>query len=56
MKFPQNFLAGAWILTAGARGEITGVCTALGELSCDFDFVYLIALPVILLVLNINVK
>ena len=45
MKFPQNFLAGAGVLTAGAGvltvgagvltvgagagGEITGVCTAL---------------------------
>ena len=28
-KFPQNFLAGAGVLTAGAGGEITGVCTAL---------------------------
>ena len=30
MKLPQNFLAG--VLTAGAGGEITGVCTALGIL------------------------
>ena len=33
MKFPQNFLARAGVLTAGAGagagGEITGVCTAL---------------------------
>ena len=29
MKFPQNFLAGAGVLTAGAGGEMTGVCTAL---------------------------
>ena len=42
MKFPQNFLAGAGVLTAGAGvltagtgagGEITGVCTALIEQS-----------------------
>ena len=26
------------------------------ELSCDLDFVYLIDLPVILLVLNINIE
>ena len=38
MTFPQNFLAGAGvltagagILTAGAGGEMTGVCTALSE-------------------------
>ena len=36
MKFTQNFLAGAGVLTAGpgvltagAGGEITGVCTTL---------------------------
>ena len=36
MKFPQNFIAGAGVLTArvgvltaGAGGEVTGVCTAL---------------------------
>ena len=36
MKFPQNFFAGAGVLTAGAGGltagaggEMTGVCTAL---------------------------
>ena len=36
MKFPQNFLAGAGVLTARAGvltawagGEMTGVCTAL---------------------------
>ena len=29
MKFPQDFLAGAGVLTAGAGGEMTGVCTAL---------------------------
>ena len=38
MKFPQNFLARAGVLTAeagvltaraGARGEMSGVCTAL---------------------------
>ena len=29
MKFPQTFLAGAGVLTAGAGGEITGVRTAL---------------------------
>ena len=27
-----------------------------GGLACDFDFVYLIDLPVILLVLSINIK
>ena len=38
MKFPQNFLveagvltARAGVLTAGAGGEMTGVCTALSE-------------------------
>ena len=29
MKFPQNFLVGAGVLTVGAGGEMTGVCTAL---------------------------
>ena len=29
MKFPQNVLARAGVLTAGAGGEMTGVCTAL---------------------------
>ena len=29
LKFPQNFPAGTGVLTAGARGEMTGVCTAL---------------------------
>ena len=29
MTFSQNFLAGAGVLTAGAGGEMTGVCTAL---------------------------
>ena len=29
MKFPQNFLAGAGVLTAEAGGEMTAVCIAL---------------------------
>ena len=29
MKFTQNFLPGPGVLTAGAGGEITRVCTAL---------------------------
>ena len=52
MKFPQNFLsgagvltagagvltAGAGVLTAGAGGEMTGVCTALIRLA-RFSFI-----------------
>ena len=33
MKFPQNVLAAAGVLTAGTGGEMTGVCTALGNVS-----------------------
>ena len=43
MKFPQNFLAGAGVLTARAGGEITGVCTALDSKlvgTCAFLTVY----------------
>ena len=43
MKFPQNFLAGAGVLTAGVRvltagagGEMTEVCTALFEIDTNF--------------------
>ena len=38
MKFPQNFLAGAGVLTAGAEGEITEVCTALSEIVHKNDY------------------
>ena len=33
MKFSQNFLDGAGVLTAGAGAEMTGVCTALKSYS-----------------------
>ena len=45
MKFPQNFLAGGGVLTAGARvltagvgGEMTGVCTALPKMTPALNF------------------
>ena len=60
MKFPHTFLAGAGVLTAGAGGEITGVCTALpairAKLATSVQSPKLKNQPIITATLNASTK